>query len=124
MKRSSFAAGAFGAAFRSGRGRWRQRLRRVLQRGGADDWCVLLQTHDRKLALIERGLFCLALAFIAKYPPHIAIFLSGFFSSSRRATSAAPPSSSASQWEIDAEEPKRSKGCRVQSVAGGEMRVP
>ena len=79
MKRSSFAAGAFGAAFRSGRGRWRQRLRRVLQRGGADDWCVLLQTHDRKLALIERGLFCLALAFIAKYPPHIAILEWIFF---------------------------------------------
>jgi hypothetical protein len=34
---------------------------------------VLLQTHDRNRALIERGLFCLALAFIAKYPLHVAI---------------------------------------------------
>jgi hypothetical protein len=63
----------FGLAFRSRTEDWRDRLRRALQRVGADDWSVLLQRRHRIWALTEQGIFCLALAFIARYPLHVAI---------------------------------------------------
>lgn len=63
----------FGVAFRSSTDGWSDGLRRALQRVGADDWSVLLQRRNRIWALTEQGLFCLALAFIARYPLHVAI---------------------------------------------------
>ena len=38
-----------------------------------DDRSVIFRTRARWSVLIERGLFCLLLAFISKYPLHIAI---------------------------------------------------
>jgi hypothetical protein len=80
MKRSSFAAGAFGAAFRSGRVRWRARDSAVSCSAAEPTIgaCCFRPTIVNA-RLIERGLFCLALAFIAKNPLHIAILEWIFF---------------------------------------------